>query len=348
MSTQLLHTLLRIALSSPGSDTITRMQTEIESATPRDWKRCVGEMQRHRLLPLIAYALKENNLSHIVPQPYCDRMMAAHSQTTTENTIRLLTLEGILRKMEQRHLHPILWKGIVLADSFYPHPSTRPMGDIDFAIPPDELEAATEVFESLGLKQQHDATTEDAVYFANSFGVVCDVHHRVRLFEDKTSLNLTTQIKPQHANAPAFPLLEPNAMVAHLVFHMNGHYDETGPVLLWILDLAFVLRKWGKRLEPGKLQQLLPSRQYFISLCRIVRFLEEAFDESFPQWLSEAAQQVQPLTLAEILKQRHWAIWRLDSPRGWIKLTAHKLGFLPTLMKLSAKKIPWASVSGVS
>lgn len=348
MSIQLLHTLLRLALTSPGLDSITRMQTEIEAATHKDWKHCVAEMQRHRLLPLIAYTLKQHHLSHLVPQPYCDRMMADHRQTTTENTIRLLTLEGILRKMEQRHLNPILWKGIVLADSFYPHPSTRPMGDIDFAIPSAELEAATEVFESLGLKQLHYATTEDAVYFANSFGVVCDVHHRVRLFDGKASLNLTTQLKPQHTNAPTFPLLEPNAMVTHLVFHMNGHYDETGPVLLWLLDLAFVLRKWGQLLEPEKLQQLLPSPEYFLSLCRVVRFLEEAFDESFPRWLSQAAHTVQPLTLAEILKQRHWAIWQLDSPRGWLKLTAHKLGFLPTVQKVLRKEISLASVSSAS
>ncbi|MGB5898759.1 MAG: nucleotidyltransferase family protein [Geitlerinemataceae cyanobacterium] len=348
MSIQLLHSLLRLALTSPDSHPITRIQAEIEAATSKDWKRCIEAMQHHRLLPLIAYALTENHLSPMVPQPYCDRLMSAHHQTKTENTINLLTLEGILRKMEQHHLHPILWKGIVLADTFYPHPSTRPMGDIDFAIPSDELEAATEVFESLGLKQQHDATTEDAVYFANSFGVVCDVHHRVRLFEDKTSLKLTAQLKPQHTKATTFPVLEPNAMVAHLVFHMNGHYDETGPVLLWLLDLAFVLRKWGQLLEPDKLQQLLPSDEYFTSLCRVVRFLEEAFDESFPQWLSQASRKVPPLTLAEILQQRYWAIWQLDSPRGWIKLTAHKLGFLPTLVKLLGKKSIVTSISGAS
>ncbi|HIK30433.1 MAG TPA: nucleotidyltransferase family protein [Oscillatoriales cyanobacterium M59_W2019_021] len=348
MSTQLLHTLLNIALEPVDSDRISWLTTELKTATRRDWQRCFAEMQRHRLLPLVAHTFLTRNLTDLVPQPYCDRMMAAHSQTNTENTIRLLTLEAILRKMAQRHLHPILWKGIVLADSFYPHPGTRPMGDIDFAIPSEELAAATEVFESLGLKQIHDATTEDAVYFGNAFGVVCDVHHRVRLFEGKESLDLTTELKPQHTNAEVFPVLGPNAMVAHLVFHMNGHYDETGPVLLWILDLAFVLRKWGELIQPEILQKLLPSAEHFESLLRIVRFLEEAFNESFPQWLSAEAKRVQPLTLAEILKQRHWAIWKLDRPRGWIKFMAYKLGILPKIEQILKKSIPAASVSSAS
>lgn len=348
MSTHLLHTLLRIVLTSPESDSSPRMQAEIAAATGKDWKSCLVEMQCHRLMPLIADALTKHQLSEGVPQPYGDLLMAAHRQTNIENTLRLLTVDGILRKMSQRHLNPILWKGIVLADSFYPHPSTRPMGDIDFAIPSHELEAATEIFESLGLKQIHHATTEEAVYFGNSFGVVCDVHHRVQLFEGKPAVNLTAYLKPQYANAPAFPLLEPNAMVTHLVVHMNGHYKETGPVLLWILDLAFVLRKWGQLLEPQTLQQLLPSQEDFRSLCRVVRFLEEAFDETFPQWLSQAARQVPPLTLAEILKQRHWAIWQLNRPSGWIELAAHKLGFLPNLQKILRKQSPAVLVSGAS
>jgi hypothetical protein len=152
-----------------------------------------------------------------------------------------------------------------------------------------------------GFIQQHDITTEDVIYFANSFGVVCAVNHRVRLFEGKASFPLTTHLKPKHANVPAFPLLEPNALVAHLVLQINEPDNAISPVFLGILDLAFVLRQWGQFLDSGKLQQLLPSSENFISLVRVVRFLEEEFGESFPPWLSQETKRVQPLTLAGIL-----------------------------------------------
>jgi ABC-type glutathione transport system ATPase component len=59
--------------------------------------------------------------------------------------------------MGERNLHPVLWKGMVLADNFYPDPGTRPMGDIDFAIAPEEMNEATEVFQSLGFDSQDQA-----------------------------------------------------------------------------------------------------------------------------------------------------------------------------------------------
>jgi hypothetical protein len=162
--------------------------------------------------------------------------------------------------MGERNLHPVLWKGMVLADNFYPDPGTRPMGDIDFAIAPEEMDEATEVFQSLGFEPQDEAETEDAIYFANKMGVICDVHHRVRLFEGKESMNLTIDIKPQRMSVPTLRILEPNAMVVHLIVHMDGHRPQTGLMLQWILDLAFVFRQWGTLLEPERLEKLIPPK----------------------------------------------------------------------------------------
>ena len=114
-------------------------------------------------------------------------------------------------------------------------------------------------------------------------------------------------------------------MLVHLVFHMDGHRHETGYLLSWILDIAFLLRKWGDLLKLERIEQLMPGKEHIISMFRILRFLEHEFEQKLPDSLANPAQHFKPLTLAEILRQRRLAIWKLPSLRGWLKLGACKL-----------------------
>lgn len=339
MSITLLHTLVRTSLATTGSDWAANARERLCSATELEWKRSLAALKLHRLLPLVSYSLEAHGLNDTVPQPYLAKMQDAYRQTLRTNTFFLLTLNGILRAMRERDVHPVLWKGVVLADSFYPDPGTRLMGDIDFAIAPDDMDEATAAFKSLGFLPQENMATEDAVYFANQIGVLCDVHHRVRLFEGKESMNLTVDLEPQRMRVPALKVLEPNAMVVHLIVHMDGHRGETGPVLLWILDLAFVIRKWGTLLDLEQIERLMPAKEHFVSLFRTIRFLEHEFNLRPPDCLAEAARRFEPFTLAEVLRQRRLVLWGLPSPLGWLRLGAYRLALLPT------KGLPYPNVS---
>ncbi|NEP08863.1 MAG: nucleotidyltransferase family protein [Symploca sp. SIO2C1] len=325
--TNLSHTLIRTALKTPDSDWINQVQHQLSCATELEWEDSLDTLALHRLLPLVFYTLEAQGLSKSVPQPYLDEIQTAYNKTRAQNTILLLTLDGILQAMQERNLHPVIWKGIALADSFYPDPGTRLMADIDFAIPGDEMEEATEVFRSLGLLPQPQVETPNAVYFANPMGVMCDVHHRVELFEGKESMNLITNLKPQHLKTSALPVLEPNAMLVHLTVHMDEHRNETGPLLFWIFDIAFVLRKWGALLEPEQLEKLMPAKEHFVSLFRTIRFLEKEFGEKTPECLAEVVKSFEPFTIEEVLRQRRLAMWGLPCPRGWLRLGASQLGF---------------------
>lgn len=322
----LFHTLLQTILATPDSDWTEPAKQNLQLATESDWQQTVETLAWHRLVPLTAYALEAHGLSEFVPPEIFAALQQAYQQTRTRNTVLLLSLDGILKTMVQRNLNPVLWKGIVLADSFYPDLGTRPMDDIDFSISTDEMEGVRAAFESLGFVLQDHMSTEDAVYFANRMGVACDVHHRVRLFEGKESMNLTVEVQPQRAKSPKFQILEPNAMLTHLVFHLNGHLDETGPMLSWILDIAFVLRKWGSHIDPARLEKLIPKQEVWVLLFRILRFLEAEFGEPMPSCLAAAAQDFAPFTLAEILRQRRLAVWELPRLRGWVRWGVSRLG----------------------
>ena len=323
----LLRTLIHLSLVVPNADSIARVKQQMNSTTKSEWEKTIAELKLHRLLPITFYSLKKYNLTEDIPNVYFLQMQAAYLQTQKSNTFFRLALENLLQSLEKQNLYPVLWKGIVLADSFYPNLGTRPMGDLDFAIQSHEIEPVTKVFQSLKYSLQDEMETEDAVYFLNSMGVLCDVHHRVRLFEGKESMNLTMDLKPQQINLPAIKVLEPNAMLVHLIVHLNGHAPETGITLFWILDILFVLRKWGELIDLERLEKLMPTKKDFVCLFRIIRFLETEFKEEFPTCLSSAAKHFDPFTLEEILRQRRLALWGLPRLRGWLRFGAIQLGF---------------------
>ena len=326
MKLNLLHYLVYTSLTSVKSQWINEVNKIFRETTEKDWQATYLELERHRLTPLVFFSLKKWELFKEVPSHYSQQMQASYRQTRIKNVILLSMLGNILEKMQQYGMNPVLWKGVVLADSFYPDLGTRPMGDIDFSIPPDEKDIVIEVFQYLGF---HPLTEEsggilsgDGINFSNDNGIICDVHHRVRLFEGKEQLNLTTSFKPQHINTSALPVLEPNAMLVHLIVHLDSHRKEEGLTLFWILDIAFVLRKWGSLLKMERLEQLMPSHEHFISLFRILAFLEQEFGETIPACFTQEVKSVEPLTLEEILRQRRLASWGLPSPKGWMRFIA--------------------------
>lgn len=330
MAFDLTRALIQLPLKSFNAEAQDTIKRQLQLATDDHWTCCLEILDLHRLTPLVAYALEQYGLMGNVPTPYQSRLKEAYQSTNRINATLLLTLSVILKTLQSHGLHPIVWKGAALADSFYPDPGTRQMGDLDFAIARDEMEAAAKAFQSLGFQPQEAMETEDAIYFKNAMGVLCDVHHRVRLFEGKENMGLTVNLAPQKLGTDSLTILEPNAMVVHLVVHMDGHFHETGPILQWIIDVAFVLRKWRDELSLERLQALMPDQRSLILLFRIVRFLETEFEESMPAWLSDKASAYKPLELTKLIKQRQMALWQLFNISGWVKLALCRLGLRST------------------
>ena len=133
----------------------------------------------------------------------------------------------------------MIWKGAVLIDAFYPDPGVRKMSDLDFALPLSEMGEASAAFRSVGFEEADPGDPGapagpragllgDATSFRNRAGLFCDVHHRVRLFEGKEGLGLTVDLRPNRVEGPGLTTLEPNAFLAHLIVHLDGHRGEEG------------------------------------------------------------------------------------------------------------------------
>jgi hypothetical protein len=322
----LLRTLLQLSLMTPQTTVPERSLQLLQQATDPEWQEAISVLTFHRLLPLVFHALRKPVLLNCVPRPILSQFMQSYIYSLKRNTLLYKTLAVALEAAYAANIYPVLWKGIVLADQLYPDFATRMIGDIDWAIAPQERGAVEHLFETLGFVPQAEMATPDAIYFRSREQVFFDVHHRVRLFEDKDNLPLTMRVTPHIQGLPLLHVLEPNAMLTHLTVHLGGHAAETGPMLFWVLDFAFLLRKWGHQVDLNRLQLLMPDQKSWVFLGRILRFLQVEFSEALPPTLAEFAQHHRPLTLESITRQCRLAGWNLNQPKGWLKLMACGLG----------------------
>ena len=238
-------------------------------------------------------------------------------------------LTRVLKELKEQDVVPVIWKGAVLADLFYPDLGTRRMGDIDFAIEPHLMQRATDAFASAGFTARRDLPTPDAIYFSNPSGILFDVHYRVRLFEGHDQETLTIDLAPNRLDFPAIRVLEPNAMFAQLIHHLHGHRRDVGYLLLWLVDLAFVLREWSDQLNFRRIVQYIPEPQHSLALVRAMNFLATECDLVVPDSLHRSHVNVVPLKLDEVLRSKRLVEWGLPSLRGWARLAACRLGVWP-------------------
>ncbi|WP_404786772.1 nucleotidyltransferase family protein [Altericista sp. CCNU0014] len=334
----LLRTLLQLSLTSADASRSNQFRQQLNAASDRDWQEVSIDLELHRLMPFVYYGIKVHGLKDCVPKSILDKLLNVYISSLGRNQVLLNTLAAVLKATYEAGVRPVLWKGVVLVDQLYPDRAVRMMGDIDWAIAPHELETVSRVFERLGFTIKDRLTTPDAVYFMGQNRVFFDVHHRVRLFEGKEHLPLTQNLTSALGGLSEICALEPTAMLTHLTVHLAGHMAETGPLLFWILDFVFLLRKWGHLIDGNRLDRLMPSENWLF-LGRLLHFLEVEFNEPLPPDLAKLAREHKPLTLESITRQSRLAVWGLPHPRGWLKLMAYRLG----LKSPSVQKFPRAS-----
>ncbi|MGB8703061.1 MAG: nucleotidyltransferase family protein [Thermosynechococcaceae cyanobacterium] len=322
----LLRSLLHLSLAEPGTVDLVRSQQELSAASDLDWQATCVDLERHRLQPLVFHGVKSHGLLDRLPRAVASQLLDVYFYSLQRNLLFFKTLGAVLGPIQAAGIQPVLWKGVILADQIYPSMATRMVGDIDWAIAPDELQTVSHIFEQLGFKQQLDLDATDAVYFKNADRVLFDVHYRVRLFEGKEHWSLTQEITPASSLLPQLCCLEPNAMLAHLTAHLSGHVAEMGPLLFWVLDFVFLLRRWGDQIVWDRLDALLPSPENRLVLGRVLRFLQVEFAEPLPPVLAQFAQAHQPITLEAIVRQCRFALWGLPAPKGWLKLAVCRMG----------------------
>jgi hypothetical protein len=319
----LLRHLVRAALAE--SETAEATTSDAIAGAPAEaWAVIERDLELHRINSLVGMVCGSGSLHDAMPAGVRERLVEAHGKTGLTNHVLMLATARALAALRERGVEPVAWKGIVLADHCYPDPGGRWMGDVDFSIEADEVEATKDAFASIGMRCPDALQTTDALYFENAMGIMFDVHHRVRLFEGHDADAIASDITPTHMPAPSLRVLEPNAMLVHLIVHMDGHRDEMGYLLSWLVDIAFFMRRWGDDLDRDRLAALMPEGEHWASLLCTLRFLEREFDVAPPPCLAALTAGVETFDLDYVMRERRRAPWGLDGPRAWARFLAHR------------------------
>lgn len=333
MSQRLIRDLLRLARTQPSGHDLAGASESFQIATRREWNAALATLRLHRIESFAWHGIQSQGLAKTVPEAYRNQLQSAHRSALIKNGAHFNALAEALPALNEAGISPVLWKGVVLAGCFYPAIAMRSMDDIDMTLQEGEADAAGAVFHSLGYDMV--MRQSDAVYYRNGAGIVFDVHHHVKLFEGHLPSAITTHMRSPYLPNLAMRVLTPEALIAHLAFHADGHRRSMGYVLRWILDLHFVLEKLSDYIAPDKLRGLIPSSEVFVSLMRSLGLLEAEMGSSIPDGLRASLAEVQPLSLEEVLRNRRLAMWGLPGPRGFARLS---LGRMSTP---SGERRPW-------
>ena len=276
----------------------------------------------HRITPLAGYKMRSLGIDREIPAPFAAAFADDYRKTLLANSLLMRTLRELLDALAKAGIQPIVLKGSLLANVYYPDSGTRPLGDIDLLVRPEESSDIQQTFESMGFVMHGNTETEDAIYFRNDKGMSFDIHYRFTLFPPEIRDQISEDVTIPVLGEQPIRHWEPNAQLVHLMVHLLGHRPDSGFILGWLLDLAFVVQHEGARLCPDRIKSLMPDGEQEEMLWKALGFLSAHSDLVIPEPLRRSVESTRPLSLQGILRDRRLAQWGLPSIRGWLRILA--------------------------
>jgi Uncharacterised nucleotidyltransferase len=292
--------------------------------SPAAWKDSFEVLRNHKALAVVGGAVLARGLGEAVPAAELRRLRATHERAARFNMFRMAVCAAFFDALRPQEVAPVLLKSTALLAMQYPELAGHEMDDIDLYVEEREFEVARGVLE--GLCFQLILDEPDGSTFRLAPMMLVDLHFRLRLFGDASIARLAMGIRSGFPGLGEVLVLEPHAMLVHLVYHFFDHRSSGGLRLSRLIDIGRVLRHWGPEIDSGRVTELLPSPWSLCWLLRCVRYFEGMPGIEIPRQLSQTASGADPLTVAEVLRDRELAVWGFPSPRGLSRVLACAVG----------------------
>lgn len=239
---------------------------ELASLSAQDWEALSKRAQAEGVGPLLYWALSRPGKGWSVPAPARDFLRLIYAATRIQNQAIFAELEGLLPLFQRAGIPVVLLKGACFAQTIYPDPGLRPMGDVDLLVPVPKLAEAARVAKSRGFV---DAVPEAAPGLRDllnheiclrkpgSQPVTLELHHS--LVADKTFSYAVpvewfwSQTEPLRASAQGrfghVLALTPTAQVLYAAAHAMLQHGGHNTPLRWFYDLDLLVRHYQERLD---------------------------------------------------------------------------------------------------
>ncbi|MEM6674433.1 MAG: nucleotidyltransferase family protein [Planctomycetota bacterium] len=321
----LIRDLVRLCLLEPSTDAPPDLRTVLSSATEPQWRRVLPELDEHRLSPLVAWSLEECGLAGAVPADVLGELRERYQGTLLANHVHAGVLEEVLERLGEESIAPVVMKGLVLADHVYPDLGTRPMLDVDVLVAAHEADRAADALRRLGL----DRSRPWRSFQAEGEGLAVDLHAHGKdaPFGELSELTRFVPLRSLHGRETR--VWDPDAMLAHLVGHLDKHTRVVGPSLLWVLDIVLLVRERGSEFDAERVHALMGSGGGGALLPAILRFAAELCAAPVPSAFEAEVERARPISLDWILRQRRLQRWGFPRRRFYVRIGARLLRLRP-------------------
>jgi hypothetical protein len=254
------------------------------------------------------------------------RLKGLYRHAWYTNNQLLHDLYPLLRDLHRAGFRLLFLKGVPLAQLYYQRLGARPMNDIDFLVPLDQVEDVLAFMDARGhvrdWPQPHGGTEyrHAMPYRVGSYEI--DIHRH--LLRDCADPRLTERI---WAEAESFSLdglgvlaPAPTDMLFHQIMH-GLRWNEV-PSLRWIPDAWTIIQRRARDIDWRRLTQLCKE----FAFCRRARlaleFLREELRADVPRWVLESLSAEGPSLVewmeATYILHDHSLMYRHPAGKLWI------------------------------
>ncbi|MBI3783322.1 MAG: nucleotidyltransferase family protein [Deltaproteobacteria bacterium] len=304
-------------------------------AADRDWQSFCDLTQSSRLAALVHYILQDEAL----PAPWLATLRAARLANQLRTIIILGELGGLLRVFEAHGLSAIVLKGAALAETVYPRPDLRPLGDVDLLVHRSDLKRLQRALLENGYRPLAIATHrgmqeafENEMVFRKPGRVVIDIDVHWSLFDSPYYQSMISMdwfwesSREALVGGASTRVLGIEAEIIHLCGHLCLHHQ--GTERFWLHDIAEVVDankdriNWAKLVERTRTFELiLPVRDtlrrvaslWGVAIPTSVLTELEASEPSFQEkrvhaWLTEARRPASKRLWADVRSLPNWSL----------------------------------------
>jgi hypothetical protein len=183
-----------------------------------------------------------------------DRLKGAYRMNWVRIQRLFAELRPPLEKLSAAGVDILMLKGAPLAVAYYRTPATRPMMDIDIAVPVDEVDRCLALLRELGWAPRA-AFCKDVLRLRNALAIYgpdaqeFDLHWRIlpEFVDPRADAEFRRHNVPLRFLGQAVHMPDPTRLLVHSVFH--GVRWNAEPTVRWLADATLILRKDAAQID---------------------------------------------------------------------------------------------------
>lgn len=223
----------------------------LPKAAVDEWQELLTYLQCHWITPLLYWKIGHLSPELRPPKMICDRMR----EIFLASRARYLNLERQIHEVfdtfKKEKIPVLIYKGPALAYTVYPDSATRPFGDIDLLVKPQECPKAQDVLLQMGYQSQSKRfktfqelfNSESYVHQKDSQSFEVDLHWDIFQYHGLKRNNDINDLFQNKADVETpilnFHTLSKVDALIQASFHLILHHKE-GRRLIWISDIKLL------------------------------------------------------------------------------------------------------------